>query len=190
MEELYKVGFCTKCATPKNSDPLPAKKQNTIFSAFGMKQKPQVADIKPPKVMSTKKVNNLNILTDTSEKEPIIRKTTAATIEKWKSDLVDFAVNEWLYYEKDASGVPTALFCKFCMDHEEEIKSIDGCMNQYIKGSTNFRKSSVEYHAKNAKSHTVAYELHIKKMGKIRKNEKISNILLQALAMYLKVFQE
>ena len=154
-----------KCATPKNSDPLPAKKQNTIFSAFGMKQKPQVADIKPVKVMPTKKVNNPKILTDTSEKEPVVRKVTAATIEKWKSELVDFAVNEWLYYEKDASGVPTALFCKFCTDHEEEIKSIDGFTNQYIKGSTNFRKSSVEYHAKNAKSHIVAYELHVKKSG-------------------------
>ena len=131
-----------------------------------MKQKPQVADIKPPKVMPTKKVNNLKILTDTSEKEPIIRKVTAATIEKWKSEIVDFAVNEWLYYEKDASGVSTALFCKFCTDHEEEIKSIDGFTNQYIKGSTNFRKSSVEYHAKNTKSHTVAYELHIKESGK------------------------
>ena len=127
-----------------------------------MKQKPQVADIKPPKVMPTKKVNNPKILTDTSEKEPIIRKVTAATIEKWKSELVDFAVNEWLYYEKDASGVPTALFCKFCTDHEEEIKSIDGFTNQYTKGSTNFRKSTVEYHAKNTKSHTVAHGLHIK----------------------------
>ena len=95
-EELYKVGFCTKCATPKNSDPPPAKKQKTIFSAFEMKQKnpPQVAHIKPPKVMPTKKVNNPKILTDTSEKEPIIRKVTAATIEKWKSELADFAVNE------------------------------------------------------------------------------------------------
>ena len=166
LEELYKVGFCTKCATPKNSDPPPAKKQNTIFSAFRMKQKPQVADIKPPKVMPTKKVNNPKILTDTREKEPIICKVTAATIEKWKSELVDFAVNDWLYYEKDDSGVPTALFCKFCMDHAEEIKSIDGFMDQYIKGSTNFRKSSVEFHAKNPKSHTVAYELHIKESGK------------------------
>ena len=137
LEELYKVGFCTKCATPKNSDPPPAKTQKTIFSAFGMKQKPQVADIKPPKVMPTKKINNPKILTDTSKKEPIIRKVTATTIEKWKSELVDFAVNEWLYYEKDARGVPTALFCKFCTDHEEEIKSIDGFMNHYIKGSTN-----------------------------------------------------
>ena len=115
-EELYKVGFCTKCGTPKNLDPPPAKKQKTIFSAFEIKQKPQVADIKPLKVMPTKKVNNPKILTDTSEKEPIIRKVTVATIEKWKSELVDFAVNEWLYYEKDASGVPTALFCKFCTD--------------------------------------------------------------------------
>ena len=160
-EELYKVGFCTKCITPKNSDPPPAKKQKTIFSAFGMKQKPQVADI-----------NNPKILTDTTEKEPIIRKVTAATIEKWKSELVDFAVNEWLYYEKDASGVPTALFCKICTDHEEEIKSIVGFRNQYIKGSTNFRKSTVEYHAKNAKSHTVAYELHIKESGKDSKKLK------------------
>ena len=45
-------------------------------------------------------------------------------------------------------------------------------MNQYIKGSTNFQKSSVEYHAKNAKSHTVAYELHIKKSGKDSKKLK------------------
>ena len=170
--ELYKVGFCTKCATPKNSDPPPAKKQKTTFSAFGMKQKPQVTDIKPLKVMPTKKVNNPKILTDTREKEPIIRKVTAATIEKWKSELVDFAVNEWLYYKKDASGVPTALFCKFCTDHEEEIKSIDGFTNNCIKGSTNFRKSSVEYHAKNAKSHTVAYELHIKENGKDSKKLK------------------
>ena len=137
-----------------------------------MKQKPQVANIKPPKVMPTKKVNNPKILTDTSENEPIIRKVTATTIEKWKIELVDFAVNEWLYYEKGASGVPTALFCKFCMDHEEEIKSIDGFTNQYIKGSTNFRKSSVECHAKNAKSHTVAYELHIKESGKDSKKLK------------------
>ena len=136
-----------------------------------MKQKPQVADIKPPKFMPTKKVNNPKILTDASEKEPIIRKVTAATIEKWKSELADFAVNEWLYYEKDASGVPTALFCKFCTDHEAEIKS-DGFTNQYIKGSTNFRKSSVEYHAQNTKSHTVAYELHIKESGKDSKKIK------------------
>ena len=137
-----------------------------------MKQKPQVADIKPPKVMPTKKVNNRKILTDTSEKEPIIRKVTAATIEKWKSELVDFAVNEWLYYEKDASGVPASLFCKFCTDHEEEIKSIEGFTNQYIKGSTSFGKSSVEYHAKNTKSHTVAHELHIKESGKDSKKLK------------------
>ena len=38
-------------------------------------------------------------------------------IEKWKSELVGFAVNKWLYYEKYASGVPSALFCKFCMNH-------------------------------------------------------------------------
>ena len=81
-EELYKVGFCIKCATPKNSDPPPAKKQKTIFSAFGMKEKPRVADITPPKVMPTKKVSNPKILTDTSEKEPIIHKVTAAMIEK------------------------------------------------------------------------------------------------------------
>ena len=68
--------------------------------------------------------------------------------------------------KKDASSVPIALFCKFCTDHEEEIKSIDGYTDQYIKGSTNFQKPSVEYHAKNIKSHTVAYELHIKESGK------------------------
>ena len=34
-----------------------------------MKEKPQVADIKPPKVMPTKKVSNPKIL---SEKEPIL----------------------------------------------------------------------------------------------------------------------
>ena len=68
--------------------------------------------------------------------------------------------------KKDASSVPIALFCKFCTDHEEEIKSIDGYTDQYIKGSTNFQKPSVEYHARNTKSHTVAYEMHIKESGK------------------------
>ena len=45
-------------------------------------------------------------------------------------------------------------------------------MNHYIEGSTNFQKSLVEYHAKNSKSHTVAYELHIKEGGKDSKKLK------------------
>ena len=142
-----------------------------MFSALGMTDRPAFSKATKTIIMPKKKVNNPKLCSGKAPK-PVStpsRTVKSETIEKWKTELADFNVNEWLFYKTDAKGAPVSIHCKFCIQYEENIKHVDGFTNQFIVGSTNFRKSNVQYHAENTKAHTKAYEFYLKDQGKTSK---------------------
>ena len=159
-EENYSVGICPECNNiekqkiekdeveiidVKTFAPTAPKKQKTMFSALGMTDRPAFSKATKTIIMPKKKVNNPKLCSGKAPK-PVStpsRTVKSETIEKWKTELADFNVNEWLFYKTDAKGVPVSIHCKFCIQYEENIKHVDGFTNQFIVGSTNFRKSNV-----------------------------------------------
>ena len=106
-DELKKVGQCKSCSVQESAekDGKPPKKiQKTIFNMFGStssksatltKENPKQAD----KISSSKMTS---------------RTVTPSTIEKWKSELAEYFVPEWLEHAVDSKGKVKYLRCKFC----------------------------------------------------------------------------
>ena len=162
-EEFKKVGQCKDCkkseikkmgSTESNVEP-PKKLQKTLFNMFGGKH------------LVTKKETTLSSNTKNNPKQfkkttttTTSRTVTPATLEKWKSELADYFVSDWLDYTVDSNGKVKHMKCKFCTKFENAIKTIPNYSNIFVMGSTNFKKSAVEDHAKNSKHHTKACQLH------------------------------
>ena len=79
---------------------------------------------------------------------------SSATARKWLQESPE--LQEWLHFtEKD--GSVEKFFCKACTKFESDIKNLRSFNDKYIKGSTNYRKSSPYEHAK-SESHLVALQ--------------------------------
>ena len=145
-EELKKVGRCKDCGdvtiTKNVIAAPPAKKvQKTIFASFGG----------APGIKNNPKQFKKTVPS---------RTVTPETVEKWKSDLGDLFVPEWLEYAIDTNGKVKHLTCKFCKLFEDKIKTMDNYSNIFARGSTNFKKSAVSDHAKLSKPHAKACKLY------------------------------
>ena len=83
---------------------------------FGVKDKEQFAKHKIQIMTKEKKWQNPKLLKPTtsnsssSEAQP--RTVKKETVEKWKSELVNFYAHEWLQYETDSHGKVTCIKCK------------------------------------------------------------------------------
>jgi hypothetical protein len=125
--------------------PPPKKNQKTISALFGAK-----THVKAKPIQNNEK---------NTEKKVVTRTVTPQTVEKWKSELADLYVAEWLEYAVDSNGKVKSLTCKFCTAFEDRIKTMDNYSNVFVKGSTNFKKSAVIDHAKISNPHAKALKL-------------------------------
>ena len=112
-KENKTVELCKKCNDSNSLEVIVEdekksqnKKQTSIFLAF--KLKPQ--ERKTPN--ETKQEQGASS-THTA---------TAATAEKWKSEMAIHSVSEWLTYNIDKNGKINDMKCTVCTDYEKEFK--------------------------------------------------------------------
>ena len=77
------------------------------------------------------------------------RTVTPSMVEKWKAELFELNVAEWLLFDSDANGKARNLRCKFCIQFEDKICDLPNFSDIFIHGSRNYKKYRVEDHAKN-----------------------------------------
>ena len=76
------------------------------------------------------------------------RTVTSATVNKWKFELAEKDVSEWLPFSTDKDGKAQNVKCKVCTMYEYEIKKIKlFYSNSFVVGCTNYKKSAIEDHA-------------------------------------------
>ena len=126
-----------------------------------MSRKLIIPSAKPAKTSSTPAKNDVTTAKTHTSAVTQPRTVSKETAKKWKNELAIYNVHEWLSYSVDKYGHAIDLKCKFCIEFVDEIKNIDGFNDKFVVGSKNYRKSSVEYHAKDCAAHTKAYELHL-----------------------------
>ena len=136
-----------------NTEPK-TKVQKTMTEMFGIKS----GNRKPPEVTIKKKVGKVNpkqhctlkaFASGVKNKSETSRTVSVSTVENWKSELSDLNVAEWLTYDVDSDGKAKNLKCKYCIMFQDAIKDLPNFSDIFIHGSTNYRKSGVEHHARN-----------------------------------------
>ena len=140
---------------------VPRKKQKTIFASLNLPPKNTQVITVPTKVKSTLKTNPKQHKDYSSSS----RTVTPVTVEKWKSELVEYNVAEWLQYSVDSNGKVANMKCKFCITYKDAIKDLPNFSDIFIIGSTNYKKSTVEEHATKCKPHLKAYKLFLSSKG-------------------------
>ena len=158
-KENKTVGLCKKCndsnsleVIVKDEKKSQNKKQTSIFSAF--KLKPQ------------KHKTPSSSQSDTKQKQGALstHTATAATAEKWKSEMAIHLVSEWLTYNIGKNDKINDMKCTVCTDNEKELKQLPNFNDVFIKGSKNYKKSVIEEHAKSGQ-HLMAMNLFLKSKG-------------------------
>ena len=86
------------------------------------------------------------------------RKTTPATVEKWKSELVKDAVAEWFVCETDSNNTAKDIKCNLCASYQKEICLMQSYSDAFVVGSKKYKKSAVKDHIK-TKPHMKAYQI-------------------------------
>lgn len=140
---------------------VPRKKQKTIFASLNLPPKNMQVITEPTKVKSTIKKNPKQHKDCSSSS----RTVTPTTVEKWKSELAEYNVAEWLQYSVDSNGKVANMKCKFCITYKDALKDLPNFSDIFIIGSTNYKKSTVEEHATKCKSHLKAYKLFLSSKG-------------------------
>ncbi|XP_065681529.1 zinc finger protein 862-like [Hydra vulgaris] len=158
-EEIKRIALCSKCSTvepPKN------KIQKTIFSLFKpfLEQSP-----------AAKSINEKNAKEETSKITANSRKVSVSTVETWKSELAEYSLSEWLFYDIDSNERVKNLKCKFCTEFNDTIKTMPYYTNTFIVGSANYRKSNILDHCK-SQPHLKAYTLFLKKSNNFQNASK------------------
>ena len=109
------------------------------------------------------------------------RTVTPSTVEKWKSELSELNMEEWLLFDSDANGKVRNLRCKFCIQFEDKICDLPNFSDILIHGFRNYKKPVVEDNAKNKNTGPMhprifAYKLYLEASNK--SIEKRSQILV------------
>ena len=112
-EENKTVGLCKKYNDSNSlevivEDEKKSQNKQTSILSFFFKLKPQKC--KTP--------------SDTKQKQGAssMHTATAATAEKWKSEMAIHSVSEWLMYNIDKNGKINDMKCTVCTDYEKELK--------------------------------------------------------------------
>ena len=100
---------------------------------------------------------------DTKQKQGALSTctATAATAEKWKSEMAIHSVSEWLMYNTDKNDKINDMKCTVCTDYEKELKQLPNFNDVFIKGCKNYKMSVIEEHAKSGQ-HLMAMNLFLK----------------------------
>nr|XP_047132626.1 zinc finger protein 862-like [Hydra vulgaris] len=142
------VFVCNICATPGKTGDL------------SYKQSP-----------AAKSINEKNAKEETSKITANSRKVSVSTVETWKSELAEYSLSEWLFYDIDSNERVKNLKCKFCTEFNDTIKTMPYYTNTFIVGSANYRKSNILDHCK-SQPHLKAYTLFLKKSNNFQNASK------------------
>ncbi|XP_057317246.1 E3 SUMO-protein ligase KIAA1586-like [Hydractinia symbiolongicarpus] len=158
-EEEKRVGRCPDCSVVINKQPK--KIQRSIFSAFG-KNPPTLAKQSATNITTPQTKGKTN--PKQHKQTTSTRTVTPATVEKWKAELAQHSVAEWLLYDiKD--GKVKNMRCKFCTTYQSQIKTLPNYSNIFVVGTQNYKKSAVEDHATKSRQHLKAHSLYLKATG-------------------------
>nr|XP_047140930.1 zinc finger protein 862-like [Hydra vulgaris] len=89
----------------------------------------------------------------------------------WKSELAEYSLSEWLFYDIDSNERVKNLKCKICTEFNDTIKTMPYYTNTFIVGSANYRKSNILDHCK-SQPHLKAYTLFLKKSNNFQNASK------------------
>ena len=139
-EEEKKNGFCENCAPTEDEVVIvepPKKVQKTLFSTMAKVPGAQLASLSLNIQPGKKTPSPKDLQSPGKIKE---RNVTSATVNKWKSELAEKDVSEWLTFNTYKDGKARNLKCKFCTIYQREIKEMPFYSNCLVVGCTNYKK--------------------------------------------------